>query len=93
MEFASLDFRLHAVQRMYERGIAIIDVKEVVKNGKVLEKYIDDKPFPSYLLLGFVKEKPLHVVAAIDNKTKKAIIITVYEPNPKLWQAGFEKRK
>ena len=77
---------------LFKRGITPADVKEVVKNGKILEKYSDDKPFPSYLLLGFVKEKPLHVVVAIDNETKKAIIITVYEPDPKLWEKGFEKR-
>ncbi len=65
----------------------------IVKNGKVIEQYLDDKPFPSYLISGFISEKPMHVVAAIDNKTKKAIIITVYEPDPKLWQKGFEKRK
>ena len=93
MEFLSIEFRLHAVQRMFERGITTIDVKEVIKNGKTLEKYSDDKPFPSYLLLGFVKGKSLHVVVAIDNENKKAIIITVYEPDPKLWQAGFERRK
>jgi len=78
---------------MYERGITTIDVKEVVNSGKVIEKYLDDKPCPSYLLLGFVKGKPLHIVAAINNETQKAIIITVYEPDPKLWEKGFEKRK
>ena len=93
MEFLSIDFRLHAVQRMFERGITVLDVKEVIKTGKVIENYPEDKPFQSYLLLGFIKEKPLHVVAAVDNETKKAIIITVYEPDPKLWQAGFERRK
>ncbi|MBI3590646.1 MAG: DUF4258 domain-containing protein [Candidatus Melainabacteria bacterium] len=93
MDFSSIDFRLHAVQRMYERGITTVDVKEVMKNGKIIEQYLDDKPFPSYLISGFINEKSLHIVVAIDNKTKKAIIITVYEPDPKLWQAGFEKRR
>ena len=93
MEFLSIEFRLHAVQRMFERGITVLDVKEVIKTGMVIENYPEDKPFQSYLLLGFMKGKPLHVVAAVDNKTKKAIIITVYEPDPKLWQAGFERRK
>ena len=93
MEFSSIEFRLHAVQRMFERGITVVDVREVIKTGKVIENYPEDKPFQSYLLLGLVKGKPLHVVAAIDNKTQKAIIITVYEPDPQLWQVGFERRK
>ena len=93
MEFLSIEFRLHAVQRMFERGITVLNVKEVIKTGGVIENYPEDKPFQSYLLLGFFKGKPLHVVIAIENETKKAIIITVYEPDPKLWQAGFERRK
>lgn len=93
MEYLSIDFRLHAVQRMFERGITTINVKEVVKNGKIVEKYLDDKPFPSYLISGIVNGNPLHVVAALDKETQKAIIITVYEPDPKLWLKGFEKRK
>ena len=93
MEFLSIEFRLHAVQRMFELGITVLDVKEVIKTGRVIENYPEDKPLQSYLLLGFIKGKPLHLVAAIDNETKKAIIITVYEPDPKLWQAGFERRK
>ena len=93
MEFLQIEFRLHAVQRMYERGITVTNVKEVVKTGKVIENYPKDKPFQSYLLLGFVKGKPLHVVVGIDNETKKAIIITVYEPDLQLWEKEFEKRK
>ena len=93
MEFKSIEFRLHAIQRIYERGISPKDVKNIVKSGKIIENYPKDIPFPSYLILGFVNEKPLHVVAAIDHINKKAIIITVYEPNPKLWQKDFEKRE
>ena len=94
MEFSSIEFRLHAVQRMFERGITISDVKEVIKTGKIIETYPKDKPFQSYLLLGFISNnRPLHVVVAIDPNTKKAIVITVYIPDSKLWEEGFEGRK
>ena len=93
MEFSQIEFRLHAVQRMFERGITVPDVKEVIKTGKIIENYPEDKPFQSYLLSGFINKKPLHVVIAIDPNTKKAIVITVYIPNPILWKEGFERRK
>jgi hypothetical protein len=93
MEFSSIDFRLHAIQRMYERGITTTDVKEVVKSGNIVEEYPNDQPFPSYLLLGYINNSPLHVVVAIDNNTKKAIIITVYKPDVLLWKDEFKKRK
>ena len=93
MEFLSIEFRLHAVQRMFERGITVVNVKEVIKTGKIIESYPNDKPFQSYLLLGFINQNPLHVVIATDPDTKKTIVITVYTPDPKLWEKGFKRRK
>ncbi|SFV51923.1 hypothetical protein MNB_SM-7-1179 [hydrothermal vent metagenome] len=48
---------------MFERDICETDVEETVKNGVIIEKYLDDKPYPSFLALGLGK-KPLHVVFA-----------------------------
>lgn len=56
-------YREHAIQRMFERDICETDVEETVKNGVIIEKYLDDKPYPSFLALGLGK-KPLHVVFA-----------------------------
>ncbi len=84
-------YRLHAVQRMAERGIRERDVAQVIAAGKEIESYPDDKPYPSRLVLGWVNERPLHVVTAVaENET---IVITVYEPDPELWDAGFESRR
>jgi len=86
-----LVYRLHAVQRMAERGIREEDVTHAITAGKEIESYPDDTPYPSRLLLGWVNKKPLHVVtAAAENET---IVITVYEPNSALWDAGFERRR
>lgn len=93
MEFVSLEFRLHAVERMFERGISTDDVRKISEAGKVIEDYPNDKPFPSCLMLGHVGSKSLHVVLAIDQNTRRAIVVTVYEPDPKQWEAGFERRK
>ena len=92
MEFKQLEFRLHAVERMFERGISTEDVRRVIKVGKVIEDYPNDIPFPSCLVLGYARNKPLHVVIAIDKETNRAILITVYEPDPGQWEPGFERR-
>ena len=47
----------------------------------------NDTPYPSRLLLGWAGTRPIHVVAAHSNR--EIIIITVYEPDPVLWQPGF----
>ncbi|MFH5834387.1 DUF4258 domain-containing protein [Halalkalibaculum sp. DA384] len=61
----------HALERMMERGIFRDDVKKVLTEGELIEKYPDDQPFPSGLFLGFpgADNQPLHVVATFDSKT------------------------
>ena len=94
MEFSALEFRLHAVERMFERGISSDDVRKVSETGKIIENYPNDKPFPSCLVLGRIgNNNPLHVVLAMDPGAQKAIVITVYEPDPKQWESDFERRK
>jgi len=46
-----LVFRVHAIQRMFERGFTEEDVRSVVETGENIEYYPDDSPFPSRLML------------------------------------------
>jgi len=93
MTFEHLEFRLHAVERMFQRGIAVADVRQVIQTGKVIEDYPEDTPYPSCLISGHVREQPLHVVVAMDRASNRAIVVTVYEPDPGQWEPGFERRK
>lgn len=87
-----LIFRVHAIQKMFEREITPDDVKNVIDEGEVIREYIDDKPFPSRLILGWSGKRPIHVVAA-DDDHDQIIIITAYEPDPQLWESDFKSKK
>lgn len=87
-----LIFRKHAIQRMFERAISTMEVARILNHGKCIINYPDDTPFPSRLVLGWSSERPIHVVAA-DSPENETIIITVYEPDPALWEPGFERKK
>jgi hypothetical protein len=78
---------------MFERNISETEVLEALTSGKVIEDYPTDQPYPSCLKLAFVKSRPLHVVVATNTDDHSLIVITVYEPDPKSWEAGFERRK
>ncbi|MGC2420660.1 MAG: DUF4258 domain-containing protein [Candidatus Acidiferrales bacterium] len=82
---------MHAVQRMAEREIREEDVARIVSEGKEIESYPEDKPYPSRLLLGWVEGRPIHVVTATGEH--EIIVVTVYEPDSGLWERGFERRK
>jgi hypothetical protein len=87
----SLIFRKHALQRMFERAISTDDVAAVLESGKVIIDYPDDTPYPSRLMLGWPHGRPIHVVAA-STLEAETVVITVYEPDPALWDARFERR-
>jgi len=86
-------FSGHAIRQMFNRGIAKNDVVEVVNNGQIIIDYPEDRPFPSYLILGFVDNKPIHVVFAFEQENKTGIVITAYIPDSQLWADDFRSRR
>jgi Domain of unknown function (DUF4258) len=85
-----LVFSAHAIKKMFERGIGVEEVRAALANAKVVASYPDDQPFPSELLLAYGSQ-PLHVVAA-KTDTGETVVITVYRPDPALWNENFDKR-
>jgi hypothetical protein len=86
-------FRIHAVQRMFERRITVEAVRQVLQSGEMIEDYSEDMPDPGGLLSAKPGQRALHVVTAEDTKAGARVVITVYEPDPAQWKAGFRSRK
>ncbi len=93
MKCKSVVFTGHAISRIFERAINKNTVTQVLESGEIIVEYPEDKPFPSYLLLGFIDGKPFHVVVAVEIKQKICYIVTVYEPAPLYWDESFKKRR
>ena len=93
MDADRISFRVHAIRRMFERGVTPEDVRHVLKTGETIETYPEDMPYPSRLVLGWKATRPLHVVVADNAEAREAIVITVYEPGPDEWEPGFRRRK
>lgn len=86
--------RQHALRRMFEREITMKDIRNVLLHEHRIEHYPDDTPYPSSLWLGWDKqERPLHVVVADNDAENQKIIITVYHPDPALWQSDWTTRR
>jgi hypothetical protein len=86
-------FSGHAVQRMFQRGLTTLEVQDVIEQGVIIADYPDDVPFPSYLLLGWIKDRPLHVVLALDGENHRCYVITAYIPDRAQWDADFKTRR
>jgi hypothetical protein len=88
-------FTEHALDEIDNDGLAIEDIMAVAENGETIETYDNDKPYPSFLNLGWADgniKYPIHVVAAVDNE-KKIHVITAYKPSPFRWDETFKIRK
>ncbi len=86
-------FSGHAVSQMFQRRISKDEVHDLINECQVIKDYPDDRPYPSKLLLGFPKGRPLHVVLAYDSAHETCIIVTTYEPNPDLWDENYKSRR
>ena len=88
-----ISWQKHALQRMLERSISTDEVKFALKNGKIIETYSDDHPFPSVLIAYINSQKPLHVVFSYDEESGMLYIITAYIPDAKHFEDDLITRK
>ena len=79
----AIEFTLHAREKMYKRGISSMDVKQSLLEGKIIEEYLDDNPYPSFLLCAKLRQNYLHVVCAVAEE--QLFIITTYQPDEDKW--------
>lgn len=69
------------------------ELYEAICRGEVIEMYPDDTPYPSVLIFGRTHvDRPLHTVCAYDSDDDRAVVITVYQPDPQRWE-DYRRRK
>ncbi|MEG4146325.1 DUF4258 domain-containing protein [Microcoleus sp. Pol12B5] len=81
------DFELspHAVNQSIVPRIRVQELREAIMTGEVIEEYPDDKYCPSCLIFGLtIANRPLHVQWSYPSPPLVKII-TLYEPDPKIW--------
>lgn len=78
---------------MMKRKVSPAEVEEVVNNGDAIMSYPDDRPYPSYLLMLNVNDRPLHAVVAKNDEIGECIVVTVYEADADIWESDFRTKK
>ena len=79
------EFSQHAVDQSTIRHISVQELREAISDGQVIEDYPDNKYGPSCLILGFtLADRVLHIQCSYPSRPLIKII-TLYEPDPKLW--------
>lgn len=87
-----INWTKHCLDRLNKRNIKLIDVKTAINNGKIIEYYYDDYPYPSCLILGYtIENKIIHIVCGISEEI--LYMITAYYPDITKWKNDMEIRR
>jgi len=86
-------YRVHAVQRMFEREISASKVRKALEAEDMIEDYSSEMPEPSRLLMGFQGKRPFHVVTSENPEENEITVVTVYLPDPNKWKKDSRSRK
>ena len=82
----------HCLNRINQRDILILDIKTAISNGKIIEYYYDDYPYPSCLIVGKnINGNIIHIVCGIHNNL--VYIITAYYPDSNEWEEDMKIRR
>ncbi len=84
-------YRVHAVQRMFERGISADKVRRALAAEDIIEDYSDEMSAPSRLLMGTQGRRPFHLV--VSEEATAAVVVTVYYPDADKWKKDFRTRR
>ena len=87
-----VDWTNHCLNRLSKRNITIEDVKCAINNGKIIEYYYEDYPFPSCLILGNTRDNEIiHIVCGISENYVH--MITAYRPDSDKWEDDMKTRR
>jgi hypothetical protein len=86
-------FRVHALQRMFERKISEKNIRLALETGEVIEDYSGEMPEPGKLILGYQGRRPFHLVTSENRELDEVTIITVYIPDPNKWKKDYRTRR
>ena len=93
MNCSHVIFTGHALRRMFQRELGKDDIVEILKGGECIAEYLEDRPYPSYLILGFSGSRPVHIVVAKDRIDEACYVVTAYVPGRLLWSDDFRVRR
>jgi hypothetical protein len=86
------EFSQHALDQSIQRRISVAELRQAIAVCEILEDYPDDKYGPSCLLLGLTSSgRPIHVHCSYPSRPLLKII-TLYEPDPALWESNRFRR-
>jgi hypothetical protein len=83
----------HVNMRLEKRSVTREMIFSSIDQMEIIEKYPDDRYFPSYLLLFRYDGIYYHVLIAMDVAGDNVRVVTAYLPNTNKWEPNFKTRR
>ncbi len=83
----------HVNMRLKMRSISREMILSSVNDLEIIEQYLEDKYFPSYLMISNYNKIDYHLLIAVDVTGDNVRVVTTYLPNPQKWEPGFKIRR
>jgi hypothetical protein len=84
----------HADEEANADQLTFDEIYYSVFHGEIIEEYEEDRPYPSCLVYGKTfGGDPIHSVWAYNEKSRWAVLITVYRPDPNRWVECRNRRR
>ena len=81
---------------MFERSIGTQDVQQVLAAGKTIEHYLDDRPYPSRLVLTRTSFAfafgDTYLISSVQIRYVSPYSVSPYSRASR-WEPGFERRR
>ena len=87
-----INWTKHCLNRINQRDILISDIKKAINNGKIIEYYYEDYPYPSCLIMGKSKDnRIIHIVCGMSEDL--LYMVTAYYPKIDKWENNMQNRR
>jgi|WetSurSiteA1Bulk_404760.scaffolds.fasta_scaffold02602_2 hypothetical protein len=93
MDKGRVEFRVHALKRLFQRQTGAAAVLHVLNTGATIEQYPDDLLYPSRLVLGWWALRPIHVVVADNTEEGISLVVTAYQPDSEEREPDGRRRR
>lgn len=87
----------HFKEQVKERVTEEEDVEAVIRTGEIVQghapwEYKDgSNPDPVRVILGYGKKgQPFHLVAALQRRRRRVILVTIYRPSLEYWESDLK---
>ena len=92
LKLGNIEWRKHSLERMLERDISRVEVKNALLHGEIIESYETDVPFASALFF-HSDSKTIHVVASLDEVSSTVYVVTAYVPDTTHFYDDLKRRR